>query len=74
MATIVTFEKSRRLSAREPLVYVSRDLGGWMLLLPWFTVTIHRGDWRVKPAPAPYADPDPAVEAALLTVRSIMRG
>lgn len=53
MALIITFEKSRRLSAREPLVHVSRALGGWMLLLPWFTVTIHRGDWQVKPAPAP---------------------
>lgn len=52
MALIITFEKSRRMSAREPLVHVSRDLGGWMLLLPWFAVTIYRGDWRVKPAPA----------------------
>lgn len=48
MALIITFEKSRRLSAAEPLVYVRRDLGGTMLLLPWFSVTIHRGDWQVK--------------------------
>lgn len=52
MAVIITFEKSCRPSAAEPLAYIHRDLGGTMLLLPWFTVTIHRGDWQVNAAAA----------------------
>jgi hypothetical protein len=49
MTIIVTFEKSRRLSTREPLVYMTRYPGEWMLFLPWFTITLHWGGWWPQP-------------------------
>jgi hypothetical protein len=49
MAVIVTFEKSRRLWHREPLVYGHRDPGVWTLFLPWWAITVHRGGWWPQP-------------------------
>jgi hypothetical protein len=63
MAFIVTFVKSPRLSARDRLFYISRDLGGYMMLLPWWIITIHQGDWRVEPVGARLADPEATPEA-----------